>query len=187
MGRTPRTLALALAVGLAVGGCYGPFNLTRRLHHWNGQLGDRWISEAVFIVFIWAPVYGLATLGDAVIFNSIEFWGGENPVSPPEIAAHPNVETQRIARGDAEAVLSRISGPAGSQLLIEQFQNGQPAGSLRIERQGNLTVGKDAEGRTLLTVQSLPDGSLLVHDAQANQTKWYSAAEVEQALTSARQ
>jgi hypothetical protein len=26
------------------------------------------------------PVYGLCTLGDALIFNSIEFWGGENPI-----------------------------------------------------------------------------------------------------------
>jgi hypothetical protein len=29
------------------------------------------------------PVYGIAYLGDIIIFNSIEFWGGENPISPP--------------------------------------------------------------------------------------------------------
>mgnify|MGYP002066008911 CR=1 FL=1 len=26
---------------------------------------------------------GVVYLGDIIIFNSVEFWGGENPISPP--------------------------------------------------------------------------------------------------------
>jgi hypothetical protein len=29
------------------------------------------------------PVYELALLCDGVVFNSIEFWGGKNPIDPP--------------------------------------------------------------------------------------------------------
>ncbi len=62
-----------LAMVLFVSGCYGPFNLTRRLYQWNGQVGAKWEREFVFILLAWAPVYSLAVFGDAVVFNSIEF------------------------------------------------------------------------------------------------------------------
>ena len=72
------------AMALAASGCYGPFNLTRRLYNWNGQVSPgRWEKEFVFIVLAYIPVYGLAIAGDAIVFNSMEFWTGNNPVEPP--------------------------------------------------------------------------------------------------------
>jgi len=61
-------------------GCYGPFTLTKSLHEWNGEIGEKWVNELVFLGLIILPVYGIATIGDALIFNSIEFWTGENPL-----------------------------------------------------------------------------------------------------------
>ena len=64
--------------------CYGPFNLTRNLYKWNSQLkgtkeiGAKWMRGLVFPLLI--PFYLLAAVGDAVVFNFIEFWGGTNPV-----------------------------------------------------------------------------------------------------------
>ena len=55
-----------LMVGLLLSGCYGPFYLTRKVYHWNGQVGDKWVNEAVFLLLSWAPVYGFATLFDAI-------------------------------------------------------------------------------------------------------------------------
>ena len=72
-----------LAAALLVSGCYGPFNLTRRLYRWNGQVGTKWENEFVFLLLGLAPVYSLAVAGDAVVFNSMEFWTGNNPVDPP--------------------------------------------------------------------------------------------------------
>jgi len=76
------TLASLLLLGSLSSGCYGPFNLTRNLHHWNGSIENKWGREGVFLVLAIIPVYGICMLGDAIIFNSIEFWGGENPIKP---------------------------------------------------------------------------------------------------------
>ena len=188
MKRTCRVGIGLLAVALFASGCYGPFNLTRRLYRWNGQVGDKWANEFAFLVLAWLPVYGLATLGDALIFNSIEFWGGKNPVEPPT-ARHDGstIQTKRIVRGNDEALLTRVSGVDGEQLIVEQFQQGRPAGSLHIRQRDGMTVASNADGETLLSAQTLPDGSILVSDVQGKQVAFYSADEVEGVVKSARQ
>ena len=45
------------------------------------------MDEIAFLGCIILPAYTIATLGDALIFNSIEFWGGENPIK--ETASQP--------------------------------------------------------------------------------------------------
>ena len=82
-----RALAAVLCLAILGGGCYGPFNLTKRVHNWNGEVSENeWAQEGMFLLLVIVPVYGIAMLGDAIIFNSIEFWGGENPISPPSTA-----------------------------------------------------------------------------------------------------
>jgi hypothetical protein len=41
-------------------------------------------------------VYGICILGDALIFNSIQFWGGENPISAP-MADGPSPDMGQVA------------------------------------------------------------------------------------------
>ena len=94
MRRTHGLSGIVLAARLFMSGCYGPFNLTRQLHRWNGQVGDKYVNELVFLALtiLPLPVYGVAVLGDMIIFNSIEFWTGRNPVflslrsTPPQSA-----------------------------------------------------------------------------------------------------
>jgi len=87
-----------LCVGLLATSCYGPFNLTRRLHHWNGTVDGEWGNEGIFLLCAIIPVYGVCMLGDALIFNSIQFWGGENPISPPMAdAGNPDMGQVAIA------------------------------------------------------------------------------------------
>ena len=88
-----RPLALA-ALLTAATGCYGKFYLTRTLHKWNGEVTDnRVVHTLVFWALIIVPVYELLTLGDALIFNVIEFWTGDNILddgnmpSPPKVSA----------------------------------------------------------------------------------------------------
>ena len=69
-----------LIASVLLTGCTGPFQLTKNLHKWQTSPEEKWMDEVVFLGCIILPVYGLATLGDALIFNSIEFWGGENPI-----------------------------------------------------------------------------------------------------------
>jgi len=52
---------------------------------WNSELSDsKWINEVVFLGLNWVPVYPLCLMGDYVIFNSVEFWTGDNPISEPK-------------------------------------------------------------------------------------------------------
>lgn len=56
--------------------CYGPFNLTRNVHHWNSnikggkEVNEKWMKEIVFFGMIIIPVYMFSALLDAFIFNS---------------------------------------------------------------------------------------------------------------------
>ena len=87
-----RPVRTAIAVVVLIGflgattACYGPFNLTKTIHKWNGQIKgsgqvtDKWMRELVFLGLVILPVYQFAALGDAIVFNSIEFWTGDNPI-----------------------------------------------------------------------------------------------------------
>ncbi len=91
-----------------------------------------------------------------------------------------------MVRGHDEALLFYAEASDGPQLSIEQFHQGQPAGSLRIQQQDGMTVGFDASGHVLFTAQSLPDGGVVVADAHGKQLAAYSADEVERALALTR-
>ena len=74
-------IALIGSTGI-LSGCYGPFRLTTKLHQWNGNVSNKkFVNELVFLGLCILPAYELCCLGDALIFNSIEFWGGQNPVA----------------------------------------------------------------------------------------------------------
>lgn len=75
-------LAALLAAAMLFGGCYGPMNASSRLSIWNREIENRWAGEAVFLPLRILYVYTATFLGDVLIFNTIEFWGGENPVEP---------------------------------------------------------------------------------------------------------
>ena len=185
MRHTERLTAGILALGLFASGCYGPFNLTRRLYQWNGQVGTtKWEREFIFILLAGAPVYGLTVVGDAVVFNSMEFWTGKNPVEPPSMKRSALPQTKRIARGSNEALLTYTPTAEGAQLLIEQFHRGQPAGSLRIQRRDGMTVGLDAEGKVLLTAHSSLDGGIVIRDRDGQQLASYCSEQVERFLRS---
>ncbi len=83
--KTSVTITAFLALALACTSCFGPFNTSARLHTWNREIENRWVGEAVFLPFRVFYVYSAAFLADAVIFNSIEFWGGDNPIASPSM------------------------------------------------------------------------------------------------------
>ena len=179
MRRSHRLISLALAASVLTSGCYGSFNLTRQVYHWNGQVGDKWPREFMFLVLTWVPVYGIAGLADAVVFNSIEFWNGKNPVEAPTAK---QAQTKRLVRGTDEIILAYSPISEGGQLYIDQYHQGRPATSLHIHRQGGLTVGNDADGHVLLTAQTLSDGSILIRDGNGKQMASYSTDQVERLL-----
>ena len=78
--------AVLLSVTILMGtvsfsGCIGSFNLTKKVYSWNQDVGDKWVNELVFLVFLVVPVYEISLVIDGIILNLIEFWSGNNPVS----------------------------------------------------------------------------------------------------------
>ena len=91
------TLAGLLLFGSLTTACTGPFNLTSNLHKWNVSIENQWGEEGMFLVLAIFPVYGICMLGDAIIFNSIEFWGGENPITPSAMNTPTSGEMDQVA------------------------------------------------------------------------------------------
>ena len=84
-----KTITALCAAALLGTSCVGPYNAFNSVSSWNSKATDnKFLNELIYIGLYIVPVYQLATLGDAVIFNSIEFWGGENPIGKP--AEHKN-------------------------------------------------------------------------------------------------
>lgn len=77
-------LAGALALSLMSQSCLGPNNAYNSIRNWNTTVTDQdWINEILFLGMVIIPVYGIALLGDYVIFNTIDYWSGDNPIGDP--------------------------------------------------------------------------------------------------------
>ncbi len=75
------TIACLLAVVLC-SGCLGPGHATARLHKFNRGFENKWAQEGMFLVTL--PGYFVFSMGDNFIFNSVQWWTGDNPIDPPE-------------------------------------------------------------------------------------------------------
>ena len=73
-----------LAVSILFTSCIGSFKLWNNLKDWNQGVGNKFVNELVFIALHIVPVYEIAYLADVIVFNSIEFWSGSNPVASNE-------------------------------------------------------------------------------------------------------
>ena len=177
--------AVALTALVAGAGCYGPFKLTCKLHEWNGRATEnRWANEAIFFVLAGVGVYSLCAFADAVVLNSIEWWSGRNPMDHGSTEKKKAEAPGRFVAGDEEVAVSLA--PEGDAVVVERFRAGAPAGNVRIERQGDSAVAKDAGGATLYTARPAPDGNLVVSDPSGTPVAFYSAAEIRSRLGTAR-
>lgn len=129
MKRTIAALVLMAFLPVSTTGCFGGFQLTRKVYNFNREVSpDKWVRELVFLALAIFPVYGAATFLDAVIFNSIEFWTGSNPILAK------NGASRKITTADGTAVLTRTSENA-LDLRIEA--NDGTTSRLVLQREGD--------------------------------------------------
>ncbi len=84
-------LAVALATSLLGSSCLGSFPAFNNLRNWNAEVVEAdWLAEIIFLGLNIIPVYPIASLGDILIFNTIEYWGGDTPFGEPD--AFPKAE-----------------------------------------------------------------------------------------------
>jgi len=78
--RQTKVIAIAMAGMLLTSSCVGSFSLFNKLASWNREAtGNKFLNEIIFIVI--SPAYVVVGAADALLFNSIEFWSGSNPIA----------------------------------------------------------------------------------------------------------
>lgn len=131
----------AVAAGIISAGCTGPFALTQKLHTWQTSFDEKWVDEVAFLGCVILPAYGLATFGDAVIFNSVEFWTGDNPMDT--VSIDQDGQTAKIAYLEDGKV--KIETEAGRVLFLEKSNNGVVA----TDAKGNLLYTSTTSGNNV--------------------------------------
>jgi len=123
---------------IATTGCYGKFQLTRNLYQLNSGVKDEVARSIVTAVMVIFPVYWFGGLADWIVFNTIEFWTGKNPLTETVF------EIKRADNGEIEAVQTSRRTPDGVETIVETYRHGQPAGTLTL-RQATGSPNADAQ------------------------------------------
>ncbi len=90
-----KLIVLGLTASLLFSNCLGSFTAFNKLKDWNQGLTESKFLDNLIFWGLWiVPAYELFFLGDAVIFNVVEFWSGSNPVAMND----GDIETQTIVK-----------------------------------------------------------------------------------------
>jgi hypothetical protein len=171
-GDMTKALASLLIVAVLATGCTGPFNLTKKVYNFHRSQTDKWADELCFLLVVLTPVYGLATLGDAIIFNSIEFWTGNNPIS---VASDKKAAPRLVENGKHKALMAYDTKTDQVKLttLSTQQQN-----NLVFERNDKMVTAKNEKGEVLYTSVQGNNGDITVYDSKGNLIKNYPAGQI---------
>jgi len=67
---------------LSTTGCFGKFAAFNGLREWNAKFSkSKFVNWLVFLMLNIIPVYEILLFADSLIFNSLEFWTGSNPMA----------------------------------------------------------------------------------------------------------
>ncbi|MED5240074.1 MAG: DUF3332 family protein [Pseudomonadota bacterium] len=99
------------ACAMMLTGCLGQNALFDTVQDWNATAtNNKFVNQGISFVFWWVPVYGLSLLGDIVIFNSIEFWTGTNPISKEGAKVAGSTETVNDGMGNQAELTYNADG-----------------------------------------------------------------------------
>ena len=144
--------------------CFGPFNLTRTVYHWNngikgsGEVNEKWMKEFVFFGMIIVPVYMFSALLDAFIFNSIQFWSGSNPIKAADLDDAGPTKVAQVG----ELTMRWTSTSEGATVTYER--RGIIERRARIVSNATGYQLLDEKNNTLAGVEYAADGTLTVLD-----------------------
>ena len=143
--------------------CYGPFNLTKNVYHWNsnvkgsGEVNSKWMREIVFFGMFIIPVYEFSLLLDTFIFNSIHFWTGDSPIKSSVLDGDGQTKTVTVGEttirwmptGDGASVTYERHGAIERRATIVP----NPTGYRLVDDNGHLLAeaeyGSDGDVRLL--------------------------------------
>ncbi len=170
-------LVLVAAVGALSAGCFGKFQLTRKVYDMNQSIDEKYVRSAATWVFVIVQVYTVAALVDLIVFNVIEFWTGENPVASAPV-------TKEYARGDGKTVLTLSRDGSETVAVIERYEGERLVSTLRVrdDGRGKVAAVETAAGEKVREVSAVAasDGSVdvAVATAAGKGTEKYAAPAV---------
>ena len=165
-------VVLAAAVGALSAGCFGKFQLTRKLYDINQSIDEKYVRSAATWLFV-IP-YAVTGLLDAVIFNVIEFWTGENPVAEAKV-------TKVYAQGSGRTVLTLSRDGSATVAVIERYEGKRLVSTLRVrdDGKGRVAAAETAAGAKVRDISAVAssDGSVdvTVATAEGTGTERYAA------------
>jgi len=118
-------LVLVAVVGALSAGCFGNFQLTRKVYDMNKSIDEKYVRSAATWIFVIVQVYTVAALLDLIVFNVIEFWTGENPVASAPV-------TKVYAQGSGKTVLTLSRDGTGTERYAAPAVRAQRARAARI-------------------------------------------------------
>lgn len=179
--RSSRLVAALFAtfLSLHVSGCFGSFALTKKIYGINeGVSENKFVRWLVFLAFTIIPVYGVGTFLDAIVFNSIEFWSGSNPLASAgtqedgtRVVQLSPTDTLRMSRDAQSGVMRLELDRAGEQPKVRYFEPLEDGMAVR-----------DESGTLLVRAQERVDGAVEVMDASGSTVTVHSREAVAQAL-----
>ena len=157
-------LMLVAAVGTLSAGCFGNFQLTRKVYDMNKSIDEKYVRSAATWIFVIVQVYTVAALLDLIVFNVIEFWTGENPVASAPV-------TKVYAQGSGKTVLTLSRDGSATVAVIERYEAGRLVSTLRVrdDGRGKVAAVETAAGGKVREVSAFAasDGSVYVTVATA--------------------
>ncbi|MBI3807401.1 MAG: DUF3332 family protein [Nitrospirae bacterium] len=166
-----KTLIKRIVTAIVVGSfltvttaCYGPFNLTRSVYHWNSnikgssEVNEKWMKEFVFFGMIIIPVYMFSALIDAFIFNSIQFWSGSNPVKATN--AGGDGATRAVQLGGVTVTM--VESDRGTTVTYERNGIVERRATIETNSMGYRLI--DETGALLAEAEKGQDGSVTLLD-----------------------
>ena len=141
-------------------GCTGSFDLTRKVYNWQTSQSDKWANELCFLLVTLIPIYSLAAFADAIVFNSIEFWTGKNPVETSYVP--PN--SRMAMKYDSKTAQVQVALANNHGIIFERTSTG--------------ILAKNDKGQVLYSSVQNENGDVAIYDASGKLVKNYPAGQI---------
>lgn len=153
--------------------CYGPFNLTKNVYHWNsnikgnGQINDKWMKEIVFFGMLIIPAYMFSALLDTFIFNSMHFWTGDSPIKASDMGSD-GAKIMTVG----ESTIQWAPSEDGATVTYERHGVLERRAVIVASTNGYRLI--DEQGSLLSEAEYMPDGSVRLLDGNRQVVKQWT-------------
>src|SRR5262249_16798942 len=154
------------------------------VYHWNsgikgsGAVNEKWMKEFVFFGMIIIPVYMLSALMDAFIFNSIQFWSGNNPVNASELGDDNQPTVVQV--GDLTMRWARTND--GATVSYERHGIVELRATIVSSATGYRLI--DDRGMTLAEAEYTADGTVTVLDQDCQVVQRWTGDQLQEIAAS---